>query len=82
MAPYQREPRIPTLAREISFPAGLAGDEGAMRSGCTADLTVAHGILESNIVVIEKAFTQEALLDKAPRILDGGRLAQTATAVS
>jgi hypothetical protein len=63
--------RVSSVLHTLSWPStGLsAGDEGAMRSGYTADLTVAHGILESNIVVIEKPFTQERCTRKLPVFL-------------
>ena len=48
-------------------------------SGYTADLIADHGVLESSIVLLEKPFTKEALLNRVRRVLDGGRLAETAT---
>ncbi|MGB8582579.1 MAG: ATP-binding protein [Candidatus Sulfotelmatobacter sp.] len=49
-------------------------------SGYTADLIADHGVLESNIALLEKPFTQEALLNNVRRVLDGDHQARTAIA--
>jgi two-component system, cell cycle sensor histidine kinase and response regulator CckA len=39
-------------------------------SGYTADLIADHGVLESNMALLEKPFTQELLLNKLRSVLD------------
>ncbi|HTZ84968.1 MAG TPA: ATP-binding protein [Candidatus Acidoferrales bacterium] len=49
-------------------------------SGYTADLVAARGVLESNVVLLEKPFTQEELLRKVRSVLDSGAETRTAAA--
>jgi len=49
-------------------------------SGYTADLIAGHGILEPQVVLLEKPFTREALLRKVRKILDTAGLARVAAA--
>jgi two-component system cell cycle sensor histidine kinase/response regulator CckA len=49
-------------------------------SGYTADLIADHGIVKSNIVLLEKPFTREDLLRSARRVLDGKQLLRSALA--
>jgi two-component system cell cycle sensor histidine kinase/response regulator CckA len=66
----------PGLARS------LVGSQPQMKvlymSGYTADLIAHQGILDRNVLLLEKPFTKESLLRKVREALDGG-LAQTAT---
>lgn len=47
-------------------------------SGYTADIIADRGILEPHLVLLEKPFTQEALLQKVRQVLDGGPHVQAA----
>ena len=49
-------------------------------SGYTADVIAQRGILDPEVVLLEKPFTKEALLRKVRRVLDGERRADAATA--
>jgi two-component system, cell cycle sensor histidine kinase and response regulator CckA len=49
-------------------------------SGYTADVIAQRGILEPDVVLLEKPFTREALLRKVRRVLDGEQLANATTA--
>lgn len=49
-------------------------------SGYTADLIANHGVLEPEVVLLEKPFTQEALLRKVRKTLDGRNLARASAA--
>ena len=49
-------------------------------SGYTADLIARHGVLEPQVVLLEKPFTQEALLRKVRRTLDSTSLARAVAA--
>jgi len=49
-------------------------------SGYTADIIAERGILEPQLVLLEKPFTQEALLQKVRKVLDGELFVQAAAA--
>ena len=49
-------------------------------SGYTADLIAQHGILDPQVMLLEKPFTKEALLRKIRKVLDGGHQAKAAAA--
>jgi hypothetical protein len=41
-------------------------------SGYTDDLIAQHGVLEADVVLLEKPFTKDALLRKVRGVLDSG----------
>jgi two-component system cell cycle sensor histidine kinase/response regulator CckA len=47
-------------------------------SGYTADLIAQHGVLDPQIVLLEKPFTRDALLGKIRKVLDTGHLGASA----
>ena len=47
-------------------------------SGYTADLIAKHGVLEPQVALLEKPFTQDALLRRLRRILDSPNFATVA----
>jgi hypothetical protein len=49
-------------------------------SGYTADLIAKHGVLEPEVVLLEKPFTQDALLRQLRKILDTPNFATVAAA--
>jgi two-component system, cell cycle sensor histidine kinase and response regulator CckA len=49
-------------------------------SGYTADLIADHGVLEATTMLLEKPFTQEALLRKVRKVIDGEHLVRPAVA--
>lgn len=48
-------------------------------SGYTADLIADHGVLESDVALLEKPFTREELVNKVRQVLDGGRRTRAAS---
>ena len=59
--------------RELAFQ--LAPERPDMRvlyiSGHTEDAIIHHGVLEKDITFLQKPFTQEALVSRVRRLLDG-----------
>jgi len=49
-------------------------------SGYTADLIAKHGVLEPQVVLLEKPFTQDALLRQLRKVLDTSNFATAAAA--